>query len=68
MEPITEDRWIVARTSSPNDLDTTTEFMGSYVNGNGDNVYWTQVDTPEFEYVYRIVPREWHKEYYMGSK
>jgi hypothetical protein len=56
MEPITED------------LDTTTEFMGSYVNGNGDNVYWTQVDTPEFEYVYRIVPREWHKEYYMGSK
>jgi len=67
MERITTGEWVDAHMTSPNDLDTT-EFKGSWVKDNGDRVYWTEVDTPAFEYVYKIVPRDWNKEYYMGSK
>ena len=67
MERITTGEWVDACMASPNDLDTT-EFNGSWVKDNGDRVYWTEVDTPEFEYVYKCVPRNWTKQYYMGSK
>ncbi len=67
MESITVSQWVDACLNSPNDLDNV-EFLGSYVNGKGDTVYWTQVDTPEFEYVCKYVPRNWIRQYYMGSK
>ena len=67
MEQISVGDWVNACVASPNNLDNT-EFTGAYIEDNGDQVYWTQVDTPAFEYVYKIVPRDWNKEYYMGSK
>ena len=67
MERITTTQWVAACLNSPNDLDNV-EFMGTYVEDNGDRVHWTQVDTPEFEYVYKCVPRNFTKSYYMGSK
>ncbi len=67
MERIRTTQWVAACLNSTNDLDSV-DFHGSYVKDNGDRVYWTQVDTPEFEYVYKYVPRNWTKHYYMGSK
>ena len=69
MESITAEQWLDACIASPNDLDNV-EFMGSYVKDNGDRVYWTQVDTPEFEYVCKHELKEFAftKYYYMGSK
>ena len=67
MERITTKQWVDACLNSPNDLDSV-DFHGSYVKDNGDRVDWTQVDTHEFEYVCKCVPRDFTKSYYMGSK
>ena len=69
MERITAEQWLDACIASPNDLDKV-GFTGSYVEDNGDRVYWTQVDTPEFEYVYKRELKEFAftKHYYLGSK
>ncbi len=66
MERITGKQWVGALLKSLNNLDDE-QFMGSYINDRDLRVCWTQVDTPEFEYVY-ICAEHSCNPYYMGSK
>ena len=66
MERITGKQWVDALLKSPNKL-ADEQFMGSYINARDLRVYWTQVDTPEFEYVYTCTEHSCNR-YYMGSK